>query len=399
MYRMIRTGMLWLAPIFLVLHNGHAFSKEKQHSDTPPINESISHSKSVSQQANLAKDSQSESLYTLGLKYLDGHGVKKNTAKAYRLFKQAANRGYPRAEYQLGILYRDGNGVARDKKEALKWFRLAAAWGDTDAQRALSKLVEELSKNNSIDHHSKFTNRQNSEGQHQSKKLYLVGKNSDKENKRVFRLLQKSANADNKESQYQLGLMYKNGIGTSKDPGKAKKWFGKAASNGSLNARVALSEMLRQDTARQGQKIDTFDTNSRFNFSSGSSHLIAAKKGDINAQYKLGVMYIEGDVLEKNSSEAARWLRSAAKRNHLGAQLKLGELLYRGVDLDRNFVESAMWYRKAAEQGHPSAQYLLGNMYRKGVGLNKSKTKAQQWYRKAAEQGHTKAKDKLAIAD
>ena len=390
MYRTIRTGMLWLVPVILVLHNGHAFSTEKQISDPRHI------SKPVSQQVNSAKDSQSESLYTLGLKYLDGHGVKKNAAKAYRLFKQAANRGYPRAEYQLGIMYRDGNGVARDKKEALKWFRLAAAWGDTDAQRALSKLAEELSKSNSIGHHSKLTNRQGSEGQSQLAKSYLAGKNSEQENKRVFQLLKKSVNADNKESQYQLGLMYKNGIGTSKDPGKAKKWLGKAASNGSLNARVALSEMLRQDKKRQGHKSDT---HSRFNFSSGSSHLIAAKKGDINAQYKLGVMYIEGDVLEKNSLEALRWLRSAAKRDHLGAQLKLGELLYRGVDLDRDYVESAMWYRKAAEQGHPSAQYLLGNMYRKGVGLNKSKTKAQQWYRKAAEQGHTRAKGKIAIAE
>ena len=389
MYRTIRTGMLWLVPVILVLHNGHAFSTEKQISDTLHI------SKPVSQQVNSAKDSQSESLYTLGLKYLKGDGVKKNAAKAYRLFKQAANRGYPRAEYQLGILYRDGNGVARDRKEALKWFRLAAAWGDTDAQHALSKLVEELSRNNSIEQHSKIVNSRGPDGQYQLAKSYLAGKNSQQENERAFRLLKKSANAGYKESQFQLGLMYKSGIGTPEDLDKAKEWFEKAAGNGSLNARVALSEILRQDTKRQGLKSNI---HRNFNFSSGASYLVAAKKGDIKAQYKLGVMYIEGDVLEKNPSEALRWLRSAAERNHLGAQLKLGELLYRGVDLDRDYVESAMWYRKAAEQGHPSAQYLLGNMYRKGVGLNKSKTKAQQWYRKAAEQGHIKAKDKLATA-
>ena len=124
MYRIIRTGVLWLAPIFLVLHNGHAFSKENQISNTLHL------AKPVSQQISQVKDSQSESLYTLGLKYLEGSGVRKNAAKAYRLFKQAADRGYPRAEYQLGILYRDGNGVAREKKEALKWLRLAAAWGE-----------------------------------------------------------------------------------------------------------------------------------------------------------------------------------------------------------------------------------------------------------------------------
>ncbi len=328
---------------------------------------------------------QAVSLYTLGLKYLHGKGVKKNNLKALRLFKKSAKQGYPRAEYQLGIMYRDGIGVGRDKQEAIKLLRLAAAWGERDAKTALDKLIKGLNS-------KKNANGKTPIQLYRRAKVALASNGGKADFKKAFELLKKSASQNHKESQYELGILYKNGTGTSKNIKKAKIWLNKAVSNGYGKARAALRELVVLEEKHANYKTES----GQYNFSADAAYISAAEKGDVDAQFKLGLMYIEGDEIARNPSKGLDWLRRAAGQKHLDAQLKLGDLLYKGVQLDQDYTESAKWYQKAAKQGHAGAQYLLANMYKKGLGLDKDRRMAEKWYREAARRGHVKAKDTIS---
>ncbi|OAD22483.1 TPR repeat protein [Candidatus Thiomargarita nelsonii] len=117
----------------------------------------------------------------------------------------------------------------------------------------------------------------------------------------------------------------------------------------------------------------------------------AAEQGDAQAQYNLGVMYLNGDGVTQNNIEAAKWIHKAAEQGQAYAQNELGVMYYLGKGVTQNDIEAANWFRKAAQQGNAQAQYNLGVMYLKGKGVTQNDIEAAKWYRKAAEQGHAGA--------
>src|SRR5581483_8392387 len=52
-----------------------------------------------------------------------------------------------------------------------------------------------------------------------------------------------------------------------------------------------------------------------------------AAKGDMDAQYVLGLLYLDGDGVEQSTEEALRWLRKAAKQGDVNAQLVVARIL------------------------------------------------------------------------
>ncbi len=55
--------------------------------------------------------------------------------------------------------------------------------------------------------------------------------------------------------------------------------------------------------------------------------LIEAYEGSTDAQFNLGVMYIEGKGVEQSRDEAIFWFTKAAQQGHREAQYNLGHLL------------------------------------------------------------------------
>ena len=49
-----------------------------------------------------------------------------------------------------------------------------------------------------------------------------------------------------------------------------------------------------------------------------------AEQGDANAQYNLGNMYIYGNGVPENDTEAVKWYRLAAEQGQANAQYNLG---------------------------------------------------------------------------
>lgn len=122
---------------------------------------------------------------------------------------------------------------------------------------------------------------------------------------------------------------------------------------------------------------------------------MAAERGHVPAQLRLGHMYTDGIGTEKNYPEAVKWWEKAAHRGNAEAQYNMGAMCYLGEGVKKDYKASAKWYRKSADQGYAKAQYNLARMYHDGLGVKQDFDKAVKWWKKAAEQGHPRAQYNL----
>ena len=76
-----------------------------------------------------------------------------------------------------------------------------------------------------------------------------------------------------------------------------------------------------------------------------------AEKGDSDAQYKLGLLYLTGNGALQDFAEAARWLKLAAEQGYALAQYELGLIYRTGQGLVIDQVQSYMWLNLAAAAG------------------------------------------------
>ena len=113
-----------------------------------------------------------------------------------------------------------------------------------------------------------------------------------------------------------------------------------------------------------------------------------AEQGNAIGQWRLGLMYENGDGVEKDCEEAFKWFRKSAEQGDDSGQVDLGNMYFNGTGVEENHEEAVKWFRKAAEQGSYRGQYALGTMYYLGTGVEKNYAEAVKWYRKATEYGN-----------
>ena len=116
-----------------------------------------------------------------------------------------------------------------------------------------------------------------------------------------------------------------------------------------------------------------------------------AKKGDVEAEFKLGRAYLKGDGMERDYNRAFELLSKAAENGHHGAEDFLASMYERGLGVTQDYTKAVSWYRKAAEGGVRYSQYNLAVLLTDGKGGDASLTEAITWYKKAAEQGMLEA--------
>lgn len=161
-----------------------------------------------------------------------------------------------------------------------------------------------------------------------------------KDYKKAHSLLLPLAEQGNAFAQFNIGVMYAQGLGLERNDQKAVNWYQRAAEQGEADAQTNLAHMLET-----------------------------------------------GRGIEKDYKKAMQWyLKAAAKRNAM-AQHNIGSLYFNGYGVSKDDKKAVEWYSKAAEQGLPLAQNALGAMYVKGWGAEKDPNKGLEWILKAAKQG------------
>ncbi len=124
-------------------------------------------------------------------------------------------------------------------------------------------------------------------------------------------------------AQYQLGLLYANGKGVTKDDAKARQWYEKAAIQGHTEAQVNLGVLLMY--ARGGQQ----------DYKMAVYYLrLAANQGNDLAQRRLGQMYERGEGVQQDYVKAYMWY-SLGSANGMEAGARLRDALAKRMEPDQ----------------------------------------------------------------
>lgn len=110
-----------------------------------------------------------------------------------------------------------------------------------------------------------------------------------------------------------------------------------------------------------------------------------AHRGDVGAQFWLGVAYQQGWPGKTDIQKALKWFRRAAARGNPDAQNSLGRMYEDGEGVEQNHILAAEWYRKAADHvpdlgGAGQGRNNLGLLYMKGLGVPKDYIQAYMWF-------------------
>lgn len=182
-------------------------------------------------------------------------------------------------------------------------------------------------------------------------------------------------------AQFNLGVMYANGLGVDRDMGVAMDWWARAA--GQLHVRSAHNlalAMLAGEPVMNGRKAEP-------DYPAILRYLkIGGDAGYPNSEYTLGWLYADGIGVERDPRRAAELFLSAGIKGFAKAQYNLG-LIYRdGLGAPADEQLSLFWFKQAAERGHAAAEDQLGDRCLSGLGMAKDEVEALKWSILAAQQ-------------
>lgn len=126
--------------------------------------------------------------------------------------------------------------------------------------------------------------------------------------------------------------------------------------------------------------------------------VLDAQSGDAEAQYQLAMCYVDGDGVEEDDEEAARWLAAACALGHVDAMCELAtfhEDGLGGLEVDKR--EATRLWAAAAALGHAPSQYNLALRYQQGDGVPRDACEAARLLQAAAVQGDMDAQHGLAM--
>jgi TPR repeat protein len=127
--------------------------------------------------------------------------------------------------------------------------------------------------------------------------------------------------------------------------------------------------------------------------------LAKAEKGDVEAQFKLGVVYESGKGVPQNFAESIKWTRKAAEQGYAKAQIHLGDCYAVGKGVPKDHSEEKKWYHKAAEQGDADGQAMLAMRCYFSLNEPRDLVEAYKWACLAAAHTTTDAKNDKFGAD
>ena len=166
--------------------------------------------------------------------------------------------------------------------------------------------------------------------------------------KEAFAIFSRGAEHGDSNSMRNLGVSYRDALGTARDYAMAREWYEKAAA-----------------------------------------------EDHTDAMNDLGLLYENGQGVTQDYVRAREWYEKAVAKDNTDAMVNLGVLYARGHGVAQDYAKAREWYEKAAANGNATAMLNLGQLYEEGWGVAQDYGKAREWYEKAADKGEPRAKAQL----
>ncbi|ASK28416.1 tetratricopeptide repeat protein [Neisseria chenwenguii] len=314
-------------------------------------------------------DATPESLYRQAEALLEQNP---DSPEAFALLQRAARQGHAESAFLVGAIMLEHQNP--DHPAIISWLEIAASQGHPYATYNILRLRE--MDGVSFDRHlAVYTNL--AENGMTAAQLNLLEYYYDRNDPQAVYWAQKTAAQGHPFGQYILASHFQ--FSGEPDLERARNLYHEAAEKGLGVAHWQLGQIYRYGI---GTPVD---------LTCAAQHLTpAAEQGIIAAQVMLA------DVLAKQGNpEALQWYRAAADNDDDGAKAELAQHYLTGRLTERDPLAAAKLAKEAAEYGHPEALRLMGDLYRYGLGLKADAATAQEYYRHAAENGSLAACQKL----
>ena len=124
----------------------------------------------------------------------------------------------------------------------------------------------------------------------------------------------------------------------------AELWFRRGAEAGCEFSQYALGRLL-ETQKRMVEAVTWYEK--------------AAAQGNPAAAYRLGKLYLQGELVSKDVPKALEYLTASAGQGSPFAQYILGKLYLMGKDVEQDREKAYRWFEMSAEQGNPYAWFFL----------------------------------------
>jgi len=341
----------------------------------------------------------------------EGDGIKKDLPRAVSYYRKAVESGSIQAASSLGYMYIVGEGVKSDLSEAERLLNIAVDAGDPGAMCNMGFLYSGKDPALMREYFEKAADMGSAKAMKNLGAMYSAGQGVDADKKKGAEWYSKAAELGDADSICVLASMYRNGDGIPEDKAKAADLYRKAADMGESDAQYDLAFML---DSGEGIPVDHEEAEKYFRMAADQEDsdaclcmggilfergqykdaeeyfLTAALKGDVKAEYNIGLLYMGEYLGAPDQDKAVEWFTSAADKGFALADTMLGTL---ALDAGKP-KEAEKRFRTAAEQGEPTAMYNLGAM-----GLsNQARMEFQEaveWLTRAARAGYEPAYEVL----
>jgi TPR repeat protein len=204
-------------------------------------------------------------------------------------------------------------------------------------------------------------------------------------------------------AQSELGHLYEDGTGITKDFGQALHWTQLAAAQGDAGAQHRLGMMYfygkgtkRNDatafgwllkSARQGNAAAEAQVGYMYGLGLGvpeDEHAAlqwatkSAAQGNYKGENNLGKIYMEGEGVKVDYGRALDLFKRSAKKSSV-AQASLGFMYFNGLAVQKDCRTAVALYRQSIEQNDPSGENNLAVAYFLGCGVDQSNVEALKW--------------------
>lgn len=192
------------------------------------------------------------------------------------------------------------------------------------------------------------------------------------------------------------------------------------------------SDTHKEEVEHAVRVLKGIDKDNDFKWAVATLSDIADKHEDVYAMHALGMAYMSGSGVEKDSLLAIEWLQKACEKNYrlafhnLGLMYKngacgvkqdfdkachyfkagteigstmcnydYGYMLFKGLGCKQDYALAAEYFMRDVEKNYKPSLYMLGLCYRNGYGVEKNLDMAKEYLTRAANLGSKAAIEEL----